>query len=122
MPRRRPRDLIMTDGDGSFKGDLFNDYCEETGIDLFKWVSNSADLAPIENLWGEGDRRLRSVVQETKKWRVGAKENKDNLAAWEATVLQTFKGIPKSFPTNTVDGMSARVAEMVRRKGKRVAK
>lgn len=114
------RFLVMTDGDGAFRSKLFEQYCEEAGIDLVDFPPYSGDIAPMENVWAEGDRRLLLKVGENKKWRSGVKVNKRNLKDWDTIVHKTFRQIPSPFYTNTVNGLDARIADMVSRKGGRV--
>jgi transposase len=116
------RYLVMCDGDGTFRSKMFEQYCDEAGIDLIDWPPYSGDLAPMENVWAEGDRRLVLKIGANKTWRSGKKVNKANLKAWDKTVHATFRQIPSSFYDAAVNGMEARVADMVQRKGGRVPK
>jgi len=116
------RYLIMCDGDGAFKSFLFEQYCKEAGIDLIEWPPYSADLAPMENTWAEGDSRLEVEVNASRTWRTGVKVNQTNLKAWDVLVHKKFRGIPSSFYVNAAAGMEARIARMVELKGARIRK
>jgi len=77
---------------------------------------------PMENVWAEGDSRLVHKVGASEKWRHGAAVRKKNLQDWDKLVHATFRQIRPSFYVNAVNGMNARIANMVQRKGARVPK
>jgi hypothetical protein len=52
----------------------------------------------------------------------GVKVNIPNLKDWDKTVHTTFRQIPSSFYVDLVNGMAARVTDMVQRNGGRVPK
>jgi hypothetical protein len=76
----------------------------------------------MENVWAEGDSRLVHKVGASEKWRHGAAVRKKNLQDWDKLVHATFRQIRPSFYVNAVNGMNARIANMVQRKGARVPK
>ena len=62
---------------------------------LKEWPSRSSDLAPQENVWGEGKRILFDMICESRKWRVGASESrtKAERRAYAKFVLPAFKKV-----------------------------
>jgi len=114
--------VVMTDGDGSFTGNTFRDYLEDAGIAQILWPSNSADVAPQENVWAEGDKLIESFVFENDKWRKGARESVGNLRDWDKVVHKLFRRIPASTYQGLAAGFQDRLRTLIKRKGQRLRK
>jgi len=111
---------IMVDGDGAFKSDLFKEFCQDNGIEIYDHPSKSPDLAPIENAWNVGEEKIADLALKERKWRNGAARNAANYAAWEKLVLTGIRKVGRSFYGKLIDGMPARVQRMVDNDGWRI--
>ena len=112
----------MTDGDGSFTAPAFRSFLEDEKMVQILWPSNSADVAPQENVWAEGDKLIESFVFENKRWRDGQKENATNLRDWDAVVHKQFRKVPASYYQSLSSGFKDRVRLLKQRKGQRLRK
>ena len=120
FPRKR-KFLIQIDGDGAFKSDLFDAFCKENGLERYPHPSRSPDIAPIENLWNEAERRLSDAAFESRFWRRGASRAKDNLARWAVLLKKHVRAAAsKSFITDTLNRMPARIEKLIAAKGWRI--
>jgi len=116
------RYIIMTDGDGSFTAPAFRSFLEDENIVQILWPSNSADVAPQENVWAEGDKLIESFVFEHQRWRDGQKENATNLRDWDKIVHKQFRRIPASYYQSLSSRFEDRVRLLKQRKGQRLRK
>lgn len=70
------------------------------------WPPNSPDLNPIENVWGEVQRKVNAAGCKT-------------FAAFKAEVEKELKAIPKGTLKKLIDSMPHRLAEVIRLGGGR---
>ena len=94
----------------------------DAGIAQILWPSNSADVAPQENVWAEGDKLIESFVFENDKWRKGVRENVGNLRDWDKVVHKLFRRIPASTFHGLAAGFQDRLRTLIKRKGQRLRK
>jgi len=79
---------------------------KENNITCLRWPAQSPDMNPIEHLWDELERRIRSYDPLPK--------NKEEL--WE--ILQTeWHNIDVNIYQNLVSSMSNRIAAVIQSKG-----
>ena len=78
----------------------------DLGFNVLPWMGQSPDLNPIENAWGELDRRLRE--------RAVAPTNKDDL--YQA-LCEESEALPADFFTALVESMPRRVEAFIEAKG-----
>ncbi len=78
----------------------FNDH----GVTVLDWPANSADLNPIENLWGIVKRKMRDTRP----------NNADEL---KATVKETWASIPPQQCHKLITSMPRRIEAVIKAKG-----
>lgn len=103
--RKLPRGWIFQhDNDPKHTSKHVKDYMEKAKIRLLEWPSQSPDLNPIEHLWEELERRIRS-------------ENYSNTTKlWEALQREWLK-IPLERLEKLVDSMQSRCKAVIAAKG-----
>ena len=79
---------------------------EENSIDILPWPAQSPDLNPIENLWSELERKVRSHKLRPK--------NKNELIE---VVKQEWNNISNNTLINLVESMPCRVKAVIENKG-----
>ena len=79
---------------------------KDNGIDLLPWPAQSADIAPIEHLWGHLKNRLREYDHPPS----------GILELWER-VEKEWNKIQPEVVQNLIESMPRRVAAVVKAKG-----
>jgi len=96
--------IFQQDNDPKHTSRLVSKWIMDNGIDLLQWPAQSPDLNPIEHLWEELDRRIR-----THKF----SKLDDLMSALEAE----WSKIPLDRIIKLVDSMPARCAAVIASKG-----
>ncbi|KAK7110370.1 hypothetical protein V1264_014254 [Littorina saxatilis] len=55
-----PQAVYQDDNARPHRARVVNDFLQQSGVDRIEWPACSRDLNPIENLWDELDRKVRS--------------------------------------------------------------
>src|SRR6266511_3164155 len=85
---------------------IVKEWKEENSIDILPWPAQSPDLNPIENLWSELERKVRSHKPRPK--------NKNELIE---VVKQEWNNISNTTLINLVESMPRRVKAVIENKG-----
>lgn len=96
--------VFQQDNDPKHTSRFVKDWFQANSITLLEWPSQSPDLNPIENLWGELKRRVGKV----------GIQNKDQL--WEI-VQKTWYEIPVETCRKLISSMPQRLQKVVQNKG-----
>lgn len=109
--RARHRDgfIYQHDNAPAHASHLVRDLFDRDEIELLSWPALSPDLNPVENLW--------SIIAQRVYASEAAHANEDAL--WEAVFRETWH-IERSLLRRLVDGIPARLCQLVRRGGKYV--
>lgn len=86
---------------------LFNGKHNTTATLLREWPPNSPDLSPIENLWAIVQRRVDAA---------GCKTFED----FKKTLLKEWDQVSKQLCTKLVNSINTRLAECIKREGRRI--
>lgn len=96
---------FQQDNDPKHTSGLVKDWFAHKNIDVLRWVSQSPDLNPIENLWNHVKKEIAKRDKPS---------NKENL--WEI-VQEVWNSIPIEVCQKLVDSMPNRCEEIIRNKG-----
>lgn len=97
---------LMHDNARSHTALIVRDYLEEVGIPVLPWPARSPDLNPIEHLWDELKRRVRS--------RDAAPATLQDL---QDAVIEEWGNIPQEDIVKLVRSMKDRLEAVIRAKG-----
>ena len=104
---KSPREIIFQqDNDPKHKCLVYRGWYKDNGIELLPWPAQSADIAPIEHLWGH----LKNRVKEYDHPPSGI------LELWES-VEKEWNKIQPEVVQNLIESMPRRVAAVVKAKG-----
>ena len=81
---------------------VVRDFLAQQNIDVLPWPAVSPDLAPIEHVWDEMQRRVRALPNQPV-----------TLAALGQTLVQIWNGIPQLFFNNLVRSMRRRCQDCI---------
>lgn len=102
---KMPADWIFQDdNDPKHSSRLVKDWIAANNVDRMEWPSQSPDLNPIEHLWEELDRRIR-----TRSFR--------NASELMHALKEEWDKIPQAVIANLVDSMPRRCEAVIRAKG-----
>jgi transposase len=73
---------------------------------LAEWPPNSPDLSPIENLWAIVQRRVDAAGCKT-------------FAEFKKTLQKEWDGVSKQLCSKLITGINTRLAECIKREGRR---
>ena len=85
---------------------VVRDCLAQQNIDVLPWPAVSPDLAPIEHVWDEMQRRVRALPNQPV-----------TLAALGQTLVQIWNGIPQLFFNNLARSMRRRCQTCIDAKG-----
>jgi hypothetical protein len=104
--------VFQQDNDPTHKGaaakavPLFNGKHSTTVSLLAEWPPNSPDLSPIENLWAIVQRRVDAAGCKT-------------FAEFKKTLQKEWDGVSKQLCSKLITGINTRLAECIKREGRR---
>lgn len=96
--------IFQQDNDPKHTSLLVKDWLQKKNINVLPWPSQSPDLNPIEHLWDEIDRRLR-----TKKY--------GNLNELMCAIESEWQKIPIERLQTLIDSMPHRCQAVIKAKG-----
>jgi len=82
---------------------------------VLDWPSYSPDLNPIENLWAILKRRVEKRVNN-----VVRKKKKISIECWHEIIKKEWELISVDMCLNLINGMTARLDEVIEKKGKKI--
>lgn len=98
--------LFQQDNCSIHTSKLSQTWFDEMGVQKLDWPSQSPDLNPIEHLWDELERRLRSQPNRP-----------SSLQALTSAVMDIWKSIPMATYQNLVESLPRRVQAVIDAKG-----
>ena len=121
---RKKKFLIQIDGDGAFTSFQFLEFCKENGLEIYPHPSRSPDIAPIENVWNEAERRCSEAAFESRFWRKGALRNQKNLDKWAVLLKKQIRATAasKNFVMKLINSMPDRIDKVIDLKGWKIPK
>jgi hypothetical protein len=104
---KSPEDVIFQqDNDPKHRSKKAKKWFEDNGVEVLPWPAQSADLAPIEHLWGHLKNRLKEYDQPAS----------GVLELWER-VEKEWENIKPEVCQRLIESMPRRVAAVIRDKG-----
>ena len=96
LQRQRNRHVFQQDNARPHTARITTDYLQHQGIHVLEWPSRSPDLSPIEHLWDELGRRLRSrphAPQNVRELSIALQEE------WNNIPMRTVRRLCASMPS-----------------------
>jgi transposase len=104
---KSPKDVIFQqDNDPKHRSKKAQKWFEDNGVEVLPWPAQSADLAPIEHLWGHLKNRLKEYDQPPS----------GVLELWER-VEKEWENIKPEVCQRLIESMPRRIAAVIRAKG-----
>lgn len=98
--------IFMQDNARPHVARIVTDYLDEHGIERLPWPAISPDMNPIEHLWDQLGRRIRS-----------RNPVPDNLEELSAALIEEWNNIPQEDISNLIRSMPRRLETLIRARG-----
>lgn len=98
--------ILVHDNARPHTAHIVNEYLDEVGIDRMIWPAKSPDMNPIEHVWDEMGRRIRS------RNRVP-----DTLDTLGEALIEEWNNIPQINISNLIRSMPRRIETLIRARG-----
>ena len=97
-----PNALLQDDNARPHRARIVNEYLENEGVERLQWPAISPDLSPIEHLWDQLGRAVRSRVT-----------NATTLADLRRILVEEWDAIPQARVANLVRSMRRRCQAVI---------
>lgn len=97
-----PNAILQDDNARPHRARVINDYLQNVGVERMEWPANSPDLNPIEQLWDQLGRAVRTRVT-----------NETTLADLRQILVEEWNAIPQQRVTRLVHSMRRRCQAVV---------
>lgn len=98
--------IFMQDNTRPHVARIVTDYLDKAGIKRLFWPAISPDMNPIEHLWDQLGRRIRS-----------RNPVPDNLEELSAALIEEWNNIPQDDVSNLIRSMPRRLETLIRTRG-----
>jgi transposase len=98
--------IFQHDNDPKHTAILTCEWIIQSGLHVIHWPSQSPDLNPMEHLWAELKRRIRSRPNQP-----------SNLKDLWAAIEEEWNGIPADFCLRLINTMPSRIQDVLKAKG-----